>query len=121
MALIFGTLPEMTMAEWLGSRTIEPGNGISGLNVALPLDNADAESSRKAFSLLQHSDDEMARSYYWDSRNGRLRPKPVVAVIPATTATPGHLMLKIFAAFFAGLSIGTIFGRLWRSWIKAFK
>lgn len=77
--LLFRSLPKATLEEWLGTGLEE---GIPSLNIALPLDTGDEMASKTAFELLKHSEEVLAKEYYWDTKKGRLRPKPAVAPLP---------------------------------------
>jgi hypothetical protein len=73
--LLFRSLPKPSLEEWLGSGLEE---GITSLNLALPLDMGDERASKASAELLRDADDPLAKEYYKDTERGRLRPRPVL-------------------------------------------
>ena len=105
--LLFRSLPKVTLEAWLGSGLEE---GMPSLNIALPLDTGDEMASKTAFELLREADEVLAKKYYWDTKKGRLRPKPAISVKPAviyrTSKVVGGRQPDAFAAMAVGGMIG---------------
>ncbi|TID27473.1 hypothetical protein E2P81_ATG00230 [Venturia nashicola] len=105
--LLFRSLPKATLEEWLGTGLEE---GIPSLNIALPLDTGDEMASKTAFELLKHSEEELAREYYWDMKKGRLRPKPTVAPLPKAIMRSVQVVQGKQAVDFGSMAVGGMIG-----------
>lgn len=94
MSFMFATLPESTMAEWLGSRE-------------------EGEKTVFGLQLLKNAEDKMATAYFWDTRNGRLTPTPIIPVV-----TQGKDSLSKWLHITVGFGLGTLLAPLWWPFVK---
>lgn len=119
--LLFRCLPVQTLERWLQDEDfydVSFDGPVLTLNVASPLDMGDSLASSKAFELLKESNDDLARQYYADVRQGGiLRPKASSKKLGMASDLTTAVAIQNRGDIGLGVLIG-IFGTVGFIWIR---